>query len=124
MSRAQIFDAVKQLPPNELEDFVNQILVLRAKKRFSALSDTETKILKNIYRKFSVEKLARLRSLKAKLEEADLSKNEYAELAALSDSLEEFHARRIKNLVKLSKIRGLELEETMAQLGIKFPDYE
>lgn len=124
MSQAQILDAVKQLPTNELEDFVNQVLVFQAKKRTKNLSDAETRLLKNIYRKFPTEKLARLNQLRERLEAQDLSETEYENLASLVDSLEEFHARRMKNLVALAKMRGQSLEETMAELGIGFPDYD
>lgn len=88
------------------------------------MSGAETKLLKNIYRKFPAKKLARLKQLRKRLETADLSENEYEDLAALSDSLEEFHAQRMKNLVELAMIRGSSLDETMKQLGIKFPDYD
>lgn len=124
MSQAQILDAVKQLPINELEDFVNQVLVFQAKKRANNLSASETRLVKNIYRKFSAEKISFLKQLRKKLAAADLSENEYEDLAALTDALEEFHAQRVKSLVELAKIRGLGLDETMAQLGIKFPDYD
>jgi Na+/phosphate symporter len=123
MSRTQILDAVKQLPPNELEDFVNQVLIFQAQRRTDNLPDIELRLLKNIYRKFPPKKFASLNQLREKLEKADLSENEYSELTSLTDSLEEFQARRVKNLVELAKIRGLKLEEMMAQLGIKFPDY-
>lgn len=59
MSQAQILDAVKQLPTNELDDFVSRILVFQAKKRVKNLPEAEARLLKNIYRKFSSEKLAR-----------------------------------------------------------------
>ena len=124
MSQTQILDAVKQLPTNELEDFVSQVLVFQAKRRAKNLPEAETRLLKNIYRKFSSEKLARLRELKEKRLAKELNEVEYEELASLTDSLEEFHAQRMKSLVKLAKIRGISLEETMRQLGIKLPDYD
>lgn len=124
MSQTQILDAVRQLPPSELEDFVKKVLVFQAKKRTKSLPDAETQLLKSIYRKFSAEKLASLKQLRKKSEVEDLSENEFAELTLLSDSLEEFHARRMKKLAELSKLRGLGLEETMAQIGIKFPNYD
>lgn len=124
MSQTQILDAVKQLPTSELEDFVKKVLVFQAKKRTNNLPDAEIRLLKSIYRTFSADKLARLRQLREKLETEDLSEKEYEELASLSDSLEEFHARRMKKLAELSKLRGLSLEETMAQIGIKFPNYD
>ncbi len=124
MSQTQILDAVKQLPTSELEDFVKKVLVFQAKKRTNNLPDAEMRLLKSIYRTFSAEKLARLKQLRERLETEDLSENEYEELALLSDSLEEFHARRMNKLAELSKLRGLSLEETMSQIGIKFPNYD
>ena len=124
MSQTQILEAVKQLPTKELESFVNQVLTFQAKKRTNNLPDAETRLIKNIYRKFSAEKLSLLKQLREKLAAEDLSENEYENLASLTDSLEEFHAQRMKGLVELAKIRGLSLEATMTQLGIRFPDYD
>lgn len=124
MSQSEILDAVKRLPNRELEDFIRKILLFRAKERAGNLSDAELKTLKSIYRTFPAEKLARLKSLKKNLEAENLSEEEYEELSALSDSLEEFHARRMKKLAELSKLRGLSLEETMAQIGVNFPNYD
>ena len=124
MSQTQILEAVKQLPTKELESFVNQVLTFQAKKRTNNLPDAELRLLNRIYRRFSTEKLARLKRLREKLETQDLEETGYRDLAALSDSLEEFHARRMKNLVELAQLRGLSLEETLAQIGISFPGYD
>ena len=62
--------------------------------------------------------------MKEKRQTQVLSDTEFTELAELSDSLEEFHALRMKNLVKLANFRGLSLEEVMQQLGINLPDYD
>lgn len=123
-SSAQILDAVKQLPTNELEDFVNQVLVFQAKRRAKSLPDMEVRLLKKIYQKFPAEKLSRLKKLREQREDKELNEIQYEELASLTDLLEEFHAERVKNLVKLAHIRGQSLEETMTQLGIKLPDYD
>ena len=124
LSSKQILDAVKGLPNKEFEDFVEKILVIRASSQTKNLRSNEAELLKKIYRKFSLEKLVRIRDLKVKRQSEELSEPEYTELAALSDSLEAFHANRMKSLVKLSKMRGLSLEETMRQLGINLPDYD
>lgn len=123
MTSKQILNAVKRLPPRELEDFVNRVLVVQAKRRAKSLPDAEIRLLKKIYRKFSPKNSARLRELREKREAQELTPDEFEELALLTDSLEEFHARRMKNLVKLAQIRGLSLEEMLAQLGIRLPDY-
>lgn len=124
LSSKQILDAVKGLPSKEFEDFVKKILVIRANSQTKKNHTNETEILKKIYRKFSAEKLIQLRYFKQKRQTSELTEIEYAELASLTDSLEEFHAQRMKNLVKLAKMRGLSLEETMQQLGISLPDYD
>ncbi len=124
ISRSQIFDAVKQMPNTELEDFVQQILVHQASKRSNNPADIETRLLKKIYRQFPTGKLSNLRQLRKKLEDEELSENEYQDLALPTDSPEEFHAQRMKDLMELLKMRGLALEETMAQICIKFPDYD
>lgn len=124
ISQTQLLDAVKQLPSKELEDFVNKVLVFRAKTRSGNLSGVETKLLKDIYKKFSAKKLTRIKQLREKLETVDLSEPEFAELAALNDSYEEFHAKRMENLVKFSNLKGWSLEDTLENLGIGFPNYD
>ncbi len=122
LSSKQILDAVKVMPNKEFEKLFEKVLSIRANAKNSNL--TEPELLKKIYRKFSAEKLSQIKFLKNKLNSAELSETEYQDLANLSELLEEFHAQRMKNLVKLSKLRKLSLEETMKQLGIKFPDYD
>ena len=124
LSSKQILDAVKVMPNKEFEEFFEKVLLIRANSQAINPRSNEAELLKKIYRKFSPEKLARFRFLKEKHQAGELSETEYAELAVLADSLEEFHAQRMKNLVKLSKMRGLSLEETMRQLGINLPDYD
>lgn len=124
LSSKQILEAVKGMPSKEFEEFVKKVLAIRANSQTNNPHSNEIELLKKIYRKFSSEKLSRIRLLKEKRQSEDLSEIEYAEFAALTDSLEEFHATRMKNLVKLSKMRGLSLEETMEQLGISLPDYD
>lgn len=123
LSSNQLLDAVKQLSAQELEDFVNRVLVFRAKRQTKTLPVSESEIIKKISRRFSPEKFGRMKVLQEKRLTSELAEIEYQELASLTDSLEEFHAQRMKNLVKLSKVRGLSLEETMNQLGIRLPDY-
>jgi hypothetical protein len=122
LSSKQILEAIKGMPNKEFEKFFEKVLVIRANAKDSHFNEAE--ILKKIYRKFSEEKLAKIRILKEKKQSEDVSESEYATLADLAESLEEFHAQRMKSLVKLSKMRGLSLEETMNQLGIKLPDYD
>lgn len=124
LSSKQILDAVKDLPNKEFEKFFNKVLIIRANSQAKNPRSNEAEILKKIYRKFSEEKLAQIRILKQKRQTEELNETEYAELAALTDSLEEFHANRMKNVVKLAKMRGLSLEEVLQQLGINLPDYD
>jgi hypothetical protein len=124
LSSKQILEAVKGLPNKEFEKFVKKILVIRANSQTKNSHSHETEILKKIYRKFSAEKLSQMRFLKEKRQIEELNEAEFSELASLTDSLEEFHANRMKNVVKLAKMRGLSLEETLQQLGISLPDYD
>jgi hypothetical protein len=113
LSSKQILEAVKELPNKEFEKFVKKILVIRANSQTKNSHSHETEILKKIYRKFSAEKLSQIRFLKEKRQIEELNEAEFSELASLTESLEEFHANRMKNVVKLAKMRGLSLEETL-----------
>ncbi len=65
----------------------------------------------------------RLAILSGRRAEENLNSEELQELLALQQRLEALHAKRIKALAELAKLRGVTLTVVMEQLGIEFPDY-
>jgi hypothetical protein len=72
----------------------------------------------------SETKQNRMRELQALRDGEKLSAAGYAELAALTDELEEIHADRIKALIELANLRGTSVAEQMDKIGLNLPDYE
>lgn len=65
-----------------------------------------------------------MRELQNKRIAEDLSPDEYEELAAFTDRLEELHADRLNAISKLADVRGVSLKEMMSQLNISLPDHD
>jgi hypothetical protein len=63
----------------------------------------------------------RYRALVSRRENETLSPNDHAELIALSDQIEEDHARRMEHLAKLALLRGVSLAVLMEQMDIRPP---
>ena len=61
----------------------------------------------------------RYRDLVAQRQAETLTGEEHAELIALSDHIEEVHARRLGYLAELARLRGVSLESLIEELGIR-----
>lgn len=63
----------------------------------------------------------RFRALKEKRDAAILTPTEYEELLAIIDQIEAHDVERLRALIALAQLRGITLDELMAQLGIHAP---
>jgi hypothetical protein len=88
-----------------------------------ALSLSESELLQRINQGLAEETWARYERLKDKREADSLTADEYEELLAISDELEQFNAERIRALGELAVLRHVSLEALMASLGINTPSY-
>ena len=124
MNTQQIISTVRRMPLADLEELVDEVLIIQAERRAPHLSGEESKLMKTIERSLSESKQSRLRELQALRDKEKLSANGYAELAAITDELEEIHAGRMKALLELASLRGTTVAEQMNQIGVNLPDYE
>lgn len=65
----------------------------------------------------------RYRELVARRQAETLTSDEHEELIALSDHIEEVHARRLGYLAELAGLRGVSLESLIEELGIRAPSH-
>jgi hypothetical protein len=123
MSITELLQAVNQLDEPDLDQLLDQVLLLRAKRKNNILSAAETELLLQINQGVPADLHQKYQTLKKKRDEATLTGGEHEELLELSDRIEILAAERAGALVKLSQLRQAPLTQLMNELGIKAPDY-
>lgn len=118
-----VFRGVDQLSTPEFEDFVKRILALRAKRRASVLSKTETELLQEINRGLSQTAQQRFDDLRLKMQQESLTPAEHQELLDMTAQVEKLDAERIRSMAELAQLRDVSIQTLMKQLGIRRPAY-
>ena len=120
----QIIEVVEQMSAEDLDKLVRRVLEIQATRRAPHLSQQEASLLQLINVTLSQPDRERVCELQDKRTAAELSPDEYQELAALTDKLEELHAERMNAISKLADVRGISLKDMMSQLNINLPDHD
>ena len=123
ISSDELLQAVKQLNPDELSKFVNQVLMFRAEQNSTVLSKTESDLLKTINEHLADESQARLHVLTQKRLDESLTPEEHQELLTLTAQAEALNVKRLEKLANLAQLRGVTLTQLMADLGLDTPSY-
>ncbi len=119
MTANQLLEAAGQLANDELEEFMQQVVHLVAKRRCPALTPREGELLRRINQEPDFSRIAQYHDLRARRKAAELDATKTNDLLTLSDWLEEFHAERLEAVAELAQLRGVSLAEMMQTLGIK-----
>lgn len=120
----ELLNNVGQLNLPELDQFVFRVITLRAQRRVSNLSKTETELLMKINQGPPPDMQRRFRKLNRKRKAETITPEEYQELLALIDRIEQFDVERVKYLAELANLRGLSLTALMNELDIRPSTYE
>ena len=123
MSLTELLHAANELDELDLDVLVDQILLLRAQRKSSVLSEDETRLLLQINQGVPEEMHQQYRSLVVKRDAETLTDDEYETLSALSDRIEVLAAARAGALVQLANLRQIPLMQLMDNLGIQTPSY-
>ncbi len=123
VTAAELLTAVEQLSQPELEQFVSQVIALRAERHASSLPRVESELLLKINAGVPPDIQERYNELMAKRQAETLTPDEYAELLRLTEQVEKLEAQRIEYLAELARLRGTSLTALMADLGIRPPAY-
>ena len=121
MTKEEILEAVDQLSTPDLEEFVSQAIVIRARRREPSLSHSESVLLLQINQGISPELRWRSDELNAKSNNETLMPEEHFELLQLIDKIEAANVERTKLLATLADMRGVSLSKLMQDLGIISP---
>jgi hypothetical protein len=122
VSTRDLLRAVAQLSPAELEQFVTEVLALRAQRTSSGTPEPE--LLQRLRQVLPDEVRQRYRALIAKRRDRTLTAEEQAELLRLTDEVEKADAERVRVLGQIAQRRNQSLTDVMQDLGIQAPPYE
>ncbi len=117
----QLMKAVEQMPQEDLDRFVEQVVVLRANQRAPRLSRVESELLERINQGLAEQDQRRFDELVARHEAKDLAQDENAEFLRLATLSEALNVERMRALAELARIRRSTLRDVMRDLGIKTP---
>lgn len=117
-SAEKLLQATANLSSAELEQFVNQAIILKAKRNAPNVSEIEAKLLSEINKGLSPKQQKRFDELAEKLELETMTETENREFLRLTDKVEKQDARRIEMLGKLAEIRNQSFDEMVEELGI------
>jgi hypothetical protein len=119
VSTEQLIRAVEQLPQQELETFVAQIVALRAQRTAPHLSQDETALLLQINGAISPDVQRRFNDLVAKRQMETISPAELTELIQITDAIEQQDGQRLAALIALAQLRQTTVPVLMDRLGIR-----
>jgi len=123
MTLDELLNAANKLSEPELETLLNQLWLLRARRRAPILPAQETRLLMQINQGIPADLHQRYHTLAEKRDTETLTSEEYEELLQLSDHIEHLTAQRLEALVNLSTLRQVTLPQLMDDLGIQSPTY-
>lgn len=119
----ELLRAVGQLNQSDLEQFVSQVIALRARRQASGLPRIESELLLKVNEGVPSDIQARYSELIAKRQAETLTPDEYEELLRLTRQVEKLEVRRVEYLAELARLRGTSLTALMEDLGIRPPTY-
>lgn len=106
------------------DTYVVRLLQDRVQRRQSPrLPSEESTILQQINEGLPAETWRRYHELKARRDADTLTPEEQSELISLSDTIEEWNARRVGLVVDLARLRNIPFADLMKQLGLEAPPY-
>ncbi len=123
VSSTELLDAVEQLPLPDLEEFLDRVLALRARRVAPTLASEEAELLTKINTgipdriQIRFDELSQLQTMR------ELSLEEETELFELVNQIETIEAQRIEYLAQLAQLHGKSVREMMAELNITFPNH-
>lgn len=119
ISQESLLDAIKRMPPDEFDSFIERALIQRRAERSNILSANESTLISRINQGLTSELVKRSAQLIRRRDKGTLTTAEHQELVKLTEEAEFRDADRAEALLELAKLRGVPLKKLMRQMGIK-----
>ena len=115
----EVLKGVERLETKELEQFLTQVMAIRAQRRAPSLPQEEAELLQKINQGVPPKVRSRYDELHEKLLDESLTPDEQQEFIGISDQIEFADAERLKHLVLLAQLRNVTVDKLMDQLGLR-----
>jgi len=119
VSKNDLLRGVEQLSTTDLEDFIREILQIKAKRKAAKVNKKEKELLFIINHNFNETEQARFDELIEKRQSYTITEEELEELKSLSIYSEEIAVERVKALTELAAIRKTTVSDLMKELDVK-----
>ena len=115
-----IIKGVSELETSDLEQFLQKIGLLVARRKSPSASERETILLKAINEATPLALQNRYEALSQKLHEETMTPTENKELLEIIEIIEDQKVERLQNLIELSQLRNVSLNSLMDELNLNF----
>jgi hypothetical protein len=123
LSPDELLNGVAQLATPDLETFISDVLILRAKRAAPNLGHEEARLLQLISKRLPPETQQRYDELTEKRRAETMTSEEHQELLGVNDDIERADAERTGALIELAQLRGVSVQSLKTDLGIRAADY-
>jgi hypothetical protein len=119
VSPNDLLRAVGQLDARELDEFLAEVLAIRARRQSRCLPLAEADLLQRINQGLPAEQHDRYQELITKRQAKSLTPTEISELLQLTDQSELLEADRAAALVELARLRQVSVDDLIRDLGLR-----
>ncbi len=113
-----LIQAADQLNETDLDQLLQQVVTLRARRKAPVIPEEEAVLLEQINQRIPTNLRTEYDLLRGKREAETLTEAEHTRLIQLSQSIENFGVHRLDALAKLAQLRQVPLLTLMETLGI------
>jgi hypothetical protein len=121
MSLDEILAAADRLDETGLDQLLQQVSLMRARRQAPLLSPQESSLLQQINQGLPDDLDRRSQALREKSQNGAITPTEAAEFGQVNGLIEKLAAQRIEALIKLSELRQVPFTQLLDDLGIHGP---
>jgi hypothetical protein len=121
MSLDEILAAADRLDESGLDQLLQQVSLMRARRQAPLLPHQESNLLQQINQALPDDLDRRSQALREKSQTGTITTAEAAEFGQVNGLIEQLAAKRIEALIKLSELRQVPFAQLLDDLGIHGP---